>query len=46
MPVGIFVAAPAEARPYVAEGYGLLAISTDMMMLTDAARQIVEMVKK
>jgi 2-dehydro-3-deoxyglucarate aldolase len=46
MPLGVFVAAAADARPYIAEGYGLLAISTDMMMLADAARQIVETVKK
>ena len=46
MPVGIFVAAAVDAMPYIAKGYGLLAISTDMMMLADAARQIVETVKK
>jgi 2-dehydro-3-deoxyglucarate aldolase/4-hydroxy-2-oxoheptanedioate aldolase len=46
MPVGIFVAAAVDARPFIADGYGLLAISTDMMMLADAARQIVETVKK
>ena len=46
MPVGVFVAATADARPYIADGYGLVAVSTDMMMLADAARQIVKTVKK
>jgi 2-keto-3-deoxy-L-rhamnonate aldolase RhmA len=46
MPVGIFVSAAVDARHYIAEGYGLLAVSTDMMMLADAARQIVAAVKK
>ena len=41
----IFVAAAAEARPYIADGYMLVAVSTDMMMLADAARQIVETLK-
>ena len=45
MPVGVFVAGAADARPYIADGYVLLAVSTDMMMLTSAARQIVEIMK-
>jgi 2-keto-3-deoxy-L-rhamnonate aldolase RhmA len=46
MPVGVFVAAAADARPYIADGYGLVAVSTDMMMLAGAARQIVDTLKK
>ena len=45
MPVGVFVATAAEARSYIADGYVLVAVSTDMMMLAGAARQIVETLK-
>ncbi|MFO7688005.1 MAG: aldolase/citrate lyase family protein [Desulfobacterales bacterium] len=45
MPVGVFVAGAAEARPYVLDGYVLVAVSTDTMMLAGAARQIVDTVK-
>jgi 2-keto-3-deoxy-L-rhamnonate aldolase RhmA len=46
MPVGIFVAGAADAEPYIADGYVLLAVSTDMMMLAGAARQIIDTLKK
>lgn len=45
MPVGVFVAAAAEARSYITDGYVLVAVGTDMMMLAGAARQIVETLK-
>jgi 2-dehydro-3-deoxyglucarate aldolase len=46
MPVGVFVAGAADAGPYIADGYVLLAVSTDMMMLAGAARQIIDTLKK
>jgi 2-keto-3-deoxy-L-rhamnonate aldolase RhmA len=45
MPVGVFVTAAAEARSYITDGYVLLAVSADMMMLSGAAREIVETLK-
>jgi 2-dehydro-3-deoxyglucarate aldolase len=46
MPVGVFVAGAADGGPYIADGYVLLAVSTDMMMLAGAARQIIDTLKK
>ena len=46
MPVGVFVAGAADAGAYIADGYVLLAVSTDMMMLAGAARQIIDTLKK
>lgn len=34
-----------DKRPCIADGYVLVAVSTDMMMLAGAARQIVETLK-
>ncbi|MFZ0134893.1 MAG: aldolase/citrate lyase family protein [Desulfobacterales bacterium] len=45
-PLGVFVASAIEARPYIADGYKLVAVGTEMMLLAGAARGIVGALKK
>lgn len=45
MPLGVFVATAAEARPYLANGYRFVAVGTEMLLLADAARGIVVALK-
>ncbi|MFZ0612773.1 MAG: aldolase/citrate lyase family protein [Desulfobacterales bacterium] len=45
MPLGVFVATAAEARPYIADGYSFVAVGTEMMHLAAEARGIVGALK-
>ncbi|MFZ0726242.1 MAG: aldolase/citrate lyase family protein [Desulfobacterales bacterium] len=46
MPLGVFVASANEARLYIADGYKLVAVGTEMMLLAGAAHGIVDALKK
>ena len=46
MPLGIFAATAERAQAYLQEGYRLIAASGDILMLTRAARQILELLRR
>jgi 2-keto-3-deoxy-L-rhamnonate aldolase RhmA len=45
MPLGIFAATAERARGYLQEGYRMIAASGDILMLTSAARQVVDQLR-
>jgi 2-dehydro-3-deoxyglucarate aldolase len=45
MPLGVFAATAERARGYLKEGYNLIAASSDSLMLTHAARQVVDQLR-
>jgi len=45
MPLGIFALTVEAARPYIAQGYGLMVISLDTYLLGQAARELLRAVK-
>jgi len=45
MPLGIFAATAERAQAYLQEGYRLIAASGDILMLTHAAKQILELLR-
>jgi 2-keto-3-deoxy-L-rhamnonate aldolase RhmA len=46
MPVGIFTASSDQAKEYIKQGFRLVAVSTDTLMLVEAARGIVKNVRQ
>jgi 2-dehydro-3-deoxyglucarate aldolase/4-hydroxy-2-oxoheptanedioate aldolase len=45
MPLGIFTASIVQAKEYASQGFNLIAVSTDTLMLVEAARGIVKSVR-
>jgi 2-keto-3-deoxy-L-rhamnonate aldolase RhmA len=46
VPLGIFSTTTAGARQYIDEGYRLIAVSSDILMLVDSGREILKGLKK
>jgi 2-dehydro-3-deoxyglucarate aldolase/4-hydroxy-2-oxoheptanedioate aldolase len=45
MPVGIFVGGPERAKGYIQDGFRLVAVSTDTLLLVQAARNLAQMLR-
>ncbi|MGB6422399.1 MAG: aldolase/citrate lyase family protein, partial [Anaerolineales bacterium] len=41
IPLGIFSTEPADSKPYIDEGYRLIAVGIDTMLLSRVAKEIV-----
>ena len=45
VPLGIFATEPADVKPYIDEGYRLIAVGIDTMLLSRVAEEIVTRLK-
>ena len=46
LPLGIFVASPEAASPYIRKGYRLITVGTDALLLAEAAKNMLSAIQR